>query len=59
EYNAFVERSHQTDDNEFYIPQLDRCESKEEFIWRMIRWEWMYNTKRIHLLIKLPDTGNI
>lgn len=22
EYNAFVERSHQTDDNEFYIPQL-------------------------------------
>ncbi|MFN4228178.1 MAG: helix-turn-helix domain-containing protein, partial [Candidatus Ratteibacteria bacterium] len=32
EYNAFVERSHQTDDNEFYIPQLDRCESKEEFI---------------------------
>ncbi|MCM8810536.1 MAG: transposase, partial [Candidatus Omnitrophica bacterium] len=49
EYNAFVERSHQTDDNEFYIPQLDRCESKEEFICRMIRWEWMYNTKRIHL----------
>jgi len=29
-----VERSHQTDDNEFYIPQLGLCESVEEFLWR-------------------------
>ncbi|MBC7363213.1 MAG: hypothetical protein H5U07_01560 [Candidatus Aminicenantes bacterium] len=26
EYQAFVERSHQTDDNEFYIPALRRPE---------------------------------
>jgi len=51
EYNAFVERSHQTDDNEFYIPQIERCESKEEFFDRGLRWEWFYNTKRIHSTI--------
>jgi len=31
EYQAFVERSHQTDDNEFYIPQIERCADLKEF----------------------------
>lgn len=53
EYNAFVERSHQTDDNEFYIPQIERCESKEEFFWRLLRWEWIYNRKRYHKTIEM------
>ena len=46
EYNAFVERSHQTDDNEFYIPQLELCKDLKEFLLRAIRWQWVYNTLR-------------
>jgi hypothetical protein len=34
EYNAFVERSHQTDDNEFYIPQLELCKDLKEFLFK-------------------------
>ena len=52
EWNAYVERSHQTDDNEFYIPQLELCESVEEFLWRALRWEFMYNTRRYHSTIR-------
>ena len=48
EYNAFVERSHQTDDNEFYIPQLELCKDLKEFLFRAIRWQWVYNTIRFH-----------
>ncbi len=51
EYNAFVERSHQTDDNEFYIPQLELCRDIKEFFFRAARWQWVYNTKRIHSVI--------
>ncbi len=51
EWNAFVERSHQTDDNEFYIPQLELCYDVREFFWRAMRWQWVYNTKRIHSTI--------
>jgi putative transposase len=36
-WNAFVERSHQTDDNEFYIPQLELCQDVKEFFWRAMR----------------------
>ena len=53
EWNAFVERSHQTDDNEFYIPQLDLCQDVKEFFWRAMRWQWVYNTKRRHSAIQL------
>jgi len=48
EYQAFVERSHQTDDNEFYIPQIERCSDLKEFYFRALRWQFMYNTKRHH-----------
>ncbi|MEM3580678.1 MAG: integrase core domain-containing protein, partial [Candidatus Bathyarchaeia archaeon] len=48
EYNAFVERSHQTDDNEFYIPQLELCKDLTEFLFRALRWEYVYNTIRVH-----------
>jgi hypothetical protein len=52
EFNAYVERSQETDDNEFYIPQLQRCESLKEFMYRALRWKWFYNTKREHSMIK-------
>jgi len=48
EYQAFVERSHQTDDNEFYIPQIERCVDLKEFYLRAMRWQFMYNTVRHH-----------
>ena len=48
EYNAFVERSHQTDDNEFYIPQIELCRDLKEFLFRAMRWQWVYNTIRFH-----------
>ncbi|MEM3362608.1 MAG: integrase core domain-containing protein [Candidatus Micrarchaeia archaeon] len=48
EYNAFVERSHQTDDNEFYIPQLEVCRDLKEFLFRALKWQWVYNTIRFH-----------
>ena len=48
EYQAFVERSHQTDDNEFYIPQIERCVDLKEFYFRVLRWQFMYNTLRHH-----------
>ncbi|MGB4705078.1 MAG: helix-turn-helix domain-containing protein [Candidatus Saccharicenans sp.] len=48
EYQAFVERSHQTDDNEFYIPQIERCSDLKEFYFRALRWQFMYNTRRHH-----------
>jgi transposase len=53
EYNAFVERSHQTDDNEFYIPQLELCRDVREFFLRAMRWQWVYNTVRIHSAIEM------
>jgi len=48
EYQAFVERSHQTDDKEFYIPQIERCADLKEFYLRALRWQFMYNTRRYH-----------
>ncbi len=48
EYQAFVERSHQTDDNEFYIPQIERCADLKDFYFRALRWQFMYNTLRYH-----------
>lgn len=48
ECQAFVERSHQTDNNEFYIPQIERCEDLKEFFFRAQKWEFMYNTRRVH-----------
>jgi len=48
-----VERSHQTDDNEFYIPQLELCKDAGEFFVRAMRWQWVYNTVRIHSVIEM------
>ena len=52
EFNAYVERSHGTDDNEFYIPQLERAQDLKEFMFRALRWEWFYNTNRTHSALK-------
>jgi len=43
-----VERSHERDDNEFYIPQLELCKDLKDFLFRAVRWQWVYNTIRFH-----------
>ena len=49
EDNPFVERSHQTDDNEFYIPYLTLCHSKLDFLRYAAWWIKLYNTVRPHM----------
>ena len=48
EDNAFVERSHRTDDEEFYIPQGKRIKDKEQFLAFALKYMWRYNTDREH-----------
>lgn len=59
EYNAFVERSHQTDDNEFYIPQLELCKNLTEFMFRTLRWQYLYNIVRFHSGIGMTPFGKL
>lgn len=46
--NGFVERSHRTDDEEFYIPRLQTIKTNNQFFLEALNWEWYYNTKRDH-----------
>jgi transposase InsO family protein len=48
EDNPFVERSHQTDDYEFYIPWLLRAKSEQDFIKLGAWWQKVYNIVRTH-----------
>jgi putative transposase len=45
---AYVERSHRTDDEEFYIPCLTRMNSNKDFISYAQRWQTFYNCRREH-----------
>jgi len=46
--NGFVERSHRTDDEEFYIPRLSTIKNTDTFFLEALNWQWYYNTKRDH-----------
>lgn len=46
EDNPYVERSHQTDDYEFYIPHLLKAKSELDFIKLGAWWQKVYNTIR-------------
>lgn len=48
EDNAFVERSHRTDDEEFYVPQGKKFKDKENFLYFALKYIWRYNTDREH-----------
>lgn len=48
EDNPFVERSHQTDDYELYIPHLLKVKSELDFIKIGAWWQKVYNTIRSH-----------
>jgi len=48
EDDAFVERSHQTDDQEFYIPYLLMIKNEKDLIKRGQWWQKIYNLDRPH-----------
>ena len=48
EDNPFVERSHQTDDYELYIPYLMKIKKEQDFIRLGAWWQKVYNTVRPH-----------
>lgn len=48
EAQSFVERSHRTDDEEFYIPMLPYITSRKTFMTSAKNWVKYYNQKRSH-----------
>ncbi|NIO00259.1 MAG: helix-turn-helix domain-containing protein, partial [Anaerolineae bacterium] len=47
-YNGRVERSHRTDDEEFYRPYLLHIPDTGQFLFYAQRWEYFYNVLRPH-----------
>ena len=47
-YNGRVERSHRTDDEEFYRPYLLQAQDAEHFLRLSVRWVYVYNVLRPH-----------
>lgn len=47
-YNGRVERSHRTDDEEFYAPCLLSIPDETTFLYWALRWEYVYNVLRPH-----------
>ena len=47
-YNGRVERSHRSDDEEFYMPLLLDIEDTETYLDRAFRWQAFYNLYRPH-----------
>ncbi len=65
-YQGRVERSHRTDDEEFYIPCLKGARTEEGFLRLAQRWQYYYNVERPHFgvgmngkspLMKLQELG--
>jgi len=46
--NAFVERVHRTDDEEFYLLKLREVKNVEDFIDKAFHWNFYYNYSRGH-----------
>ena len=48
EYNGRVERSHRTDDEEFYLPCLAQIDSEQALLAKAAAWVYYYNYQRPH-----------
>lgn len=48
EYNGRVERSHRTDDEEFYSPLILSIQSEQELLQYATAWVYYYNVQRPH-----------
>ena len=46
--NAFVERTHRTDDEEFYVPELLQMHNTDDLLQRALRYQYTFNTRRPH-----------
>lgn len=46
--NGVVERSHRTDDEEFYLPYLAKINSPDNFLYQALKWLYYYNSERAH-----------
>jgi hypothetical protein len=46
--NAIVERSHRSDDEEFYAPKLRRYPNTDAFLLAAFRWQCHFNIRRPH-----------
>ncbi|MBI5595566.1 MAG: helix-turn-helix domain-containing protein, partial [Elusimicrobia bacterium] len=46
--NAIVERSHRSDDEEFYAPKLARYPNTDSFLLAGFRWQCRFNIRRPH-----------
>lgn len=46
--NAHLERSHRTDDEEFYIPRILKIHNRQEFFSEAFNYLYYYNTARKH-----------
>jgi len=49
QYNGRVERSHRSDDEEFYRPYLPELQNVQQFLQFAARWIYFYNVCRPHL----------
>jgi len=47
-YNGCVERSHRTDDEEFYLPCVLSLDTMEAFLGAGLGWSYYYNYERVH-----------
>jgi putative transposase len=54
-YNGRVERSHRSDDEEFYAPYLLQARSLQDFLALSSRWLYVYNTLRPHFGIGMEQ----
>jgi transposase len=52
-YQGSVERSHRTDDEEFYIPIIPRLNSHKDLLQRAQQWQFYYNAERPHFGYKM------
>ena len=48
EENGFVERSHKTDDTDFYTLHLGHIQNEQDFIKHTAHWQYYYNVRRRH-----------
>jgi transposase InsO family protein len=52
EENAHVERSHRTDDDEFYIPKILNCKNTQSFYNEAFQYIYYYNNLRRHSALR-------
>lgn len=55
EYNGRVERSHRSDDEEFYYPYLLKIAGPDQFVAMASRWQHFYNVHRPHQGIGMDE----